>query len=258
MMQLDGKVAIVTGAGRGIGRAMACLFAAEGAAVVVAARTAAEGEETVSLIRRAGGKARFIATDVSQDVQVRDLVGETVRDYGRLDALVNNAGIGGPGKPLDETSEVEWDRIIGTNLKGCYLGMRYAIPHMRSSGGAIVNLSSVLAEQTLPGCTAYTASKAAIIGLTKATALEVGRDRIRVNCILPGSTDTPMMWDGLTAAERIEVEPLVAGAAPLGKVGRPEEIARVALFLVSDASSFMTGASVLVDGGLLTRIATVR
>jgi NAD(P)-dependent dehydrogenase (short-subunit alcohol dehydrogenase family) len=257
-MQLDGKVAIVTGAGRGIGRAIACLFAAEGAAVVVAARTAAEGEETVALIQQAGGQARFVPTDVSQDADVRELVAETVRGYGKVDALVNNAGIGGPGKPLDETSEVEWDRIIDTNLKGCYLGMRYAIPHMRSAGGAIVNLSSVLAEQTLPGCTAYTATKAAIIGLTKATALEVGRDGIRVNCILPGSIDTPMMWDGLTKAERIEVEPLVANAAPLGKVGQPEEIARVALFLVSDASSFMTGASVLVDGGLLTRIATVR
>jgi NAD(P)-dependent dehydrogenase (short-subunit alcohol dehydrogenase family) len=257
-MQLDGKVAIVTGAGRGIGRAIARLFAAEGAAVVTAARTAAEGEETVTLVQQTGGRARFIPTDVSQDAQVRDLIAETVRSYGRLDALVNNAGIGGPGKPLDETSEVEWDRVIDTNLKGCYLGMRYAIPFMRSAGGAIVNLSSVLAEQTLPGCTAYTASKAAIIGLTKATALEVGRDGIRVNCILPGSTDTPMMWDGLTETERIEVEPLVAGAAPLGKVGQPEEIARVALFLVSDASSFMTGASVLVDGGLLTRIATVR
>jgi NAD(P)-dependent dehydrogenase (short-subunit alcohol dehydrogenase family) len=116
----------------------------------------------------------------------------------------------------------------------------------------------VLAEQTLPGCTAYTASKAAIIGLTKATALEIGRDRIRVNCILPGSTDTPMMWEGLTEAERLEVEPLVASAAPLGKVGQPDEIAKVALSLVSDASSFMTGATVLVDGGLLTQIATVR
>jgi NAD(P)-dependent dehydrogenase (short-subunit alcohol dehydrogenase family) len=258
MMQLDGKVAIVTGAGRGIGRAIACLFAAEGAAIVVAARTAAEGEETVTLVQQAGGQARFTPTDVSQDAQVRDLVTETVQSFGRVDILVNNAGIGGPGKPLDETSEVEWDRVIDTNLKGCYLGMRYAIPHMRSAGGAIVNLSSVLAELTLPGCTAYTASKAAIIGLTKATALEVGRDGIRINCILPGSTDTPMMWEGLTETERIEVEPLVAGAAPLGKVGQPAEIARVALFLVSDASSFMTGASVLVDGGLLTRIATVR
>jgi NAD(P)-dependent dehydrogenase (short-subunit alcohol dehydrogenase family) len=259
MTQLNRKVAIVTGAGRGIGRAIACLFAAEGAAVAVAARTAAEGEETVALIERGGGQARFIPTDVSQDAQVRNLVAETVRRYGRLDALVNNAGIGGPGKPLDETSEGEWDQVIDTNLKGCYLGMRYAIPHMRQTGGgAIVNLSSVLAEHTLPGCTAYTASKAAIIGLTKATALEVGRNGIRVNCILPGSVDTPMMWDGLTQDERVEVEPLVADAAPLGKVGEPEEIARVALFLASDASSFMTGASVLVDGGLLTRIATVR
>jgi NAD(P)-dependent dehydrogenase (short-subunit alcohol dehydrogenase family) len=125
-------------------------------------------------------------------------------------------------------------------------------------GGAIVYLSSVLAEQTLPGCAAHTASQAAISGLTKATALDVGRDGIRVNCILPGSTHTLMMRDGLTEAERIEVEPLVADVAPLGKIRRPEEIALVALFMVSDASSFMTGASVSVDGGLLTRIATVR
>ncbi len=258
-MQLAGNVAIVTGGGRGIGRAVALLFAAAGASVVVASRTVGEGETTVALIREIGGVARFIPTDFGQDTQVRDLVAETVRGYGRLDVLVNNAGIGGPSKPLAETSAAEWDRVIDTNLKGCFLGMRYAIPHMKGGGGgAIVNISSVLAEQTLPGCTAYTASKAAIIGLTKATALEVGRDGIRVNCIQPGSTDTLMMWDGLTDTERVEVEPQVANAAPLGTVGRPKEIARVALFLVSDASSFMTGASVLVDGGLLTRIATVR
>ncbi|MFN8594553.1 MAG: SDR family oxidoreductase, partial [Thermomicrobiales bacterium] len=144
-------------------------------------------------------------------------------------------------------------------LKGTYLGMHYAIPHLKAAGGgAIVNFSSVLAHQALPGGSAYTATKAAIIGLTKAVALEVGRDNIRVNCILPGSTDTPMLWEGLTAAERVDVEPAVAAAAPLNKVGQPEEIARVALFLASDASSFMTGAPVLVDGGLLTRISAVR
>jgi NAD(P)-dependent dehydrogenase (short-subunit alcohol dehydrogenase family) len=258
-MQLDGKVAIVTGGGRGIGRAIACLLAAEGAAVVVAARTPAEGEETVALIRQAGSQAKFIPTDVSQNAQVRNLVAETIHAYGRLDALVNNAGINGSLKPLEETSEAEWDQVIDTNLKGCYLGMRYAIPHLRAAGrGSIVNVSSVLAEQTLPGCTAYTASKAAIIGLTKAIALEVGRDGIRVNCILPGSIDTPMLWEGLTEAERINVEPVVADSAPLGKVGKPEDIARVALFLVSDVSSFMTGAPVLVDGGLLTRSAAPR
>jgi NAD(P)-dependent dehydrogenase (short-subunit alcohol dehydrogenase family) len=137
--------------------------------------------------------------------------------------------------------------------------MRYAIPHLRAAGGgAIVNFSSVLAELTLPHCTSYTAAKAAVIGLTKATALEVGRDGIRVNCILPGSIDTAMMWEGLTADERAAFEPKAAAAQPLGVVGQPEEIARVALFLVSDDASFMTGAPVLVDGGVLTWIANER
>jgi NAD(P)-dependent dehydrogenase (short-subunit alcohol dehydrogenase family) len=258
-MKVVDKVAIVTGGGRGIGRAIARLFAAEGARIVAAARTEAEGEETVLLIRDDGGEARFVRTDVSKDADVRALVEETVRIYGRLDVLVNNAGIGGAGKPLAEMSEAEWDEVIDTNLKGTYLGMRYAIPHLKAQGGgAIVNFSSVLAHSALPGGSAYTATKAAIIGLTKAVALEVGRDNIRVNCILPGSTDTPMLWEGLSDAERIEVAPAVAAAAPLNKIGTPEEIAQVALFLATDASSFMTGAPVLVDGGLLTRIAAIR
>lgn len=258
-MQLQENVAIVTGAGRGIGRAIARLFAAEGAAVVVAARTAREGDETVSQIREAGGEAFYQQTDVSQGAQVRRLVDASLDRYGQIDVLVNNAGIGGPGKPLHEASEDDWDLVLDTNLKGCFLGMRYAIPPMQKAGhGAIINLSSVLAEHTLPGCTAYTASKAGIIALTRATALEVGQFGIRVNCIQPGSTDTPMMWEGLDEEGRREIEPQVAAAAPLGKVGRPEEIAQAALFLASNASSFVTGASLLVDGGLLTRIATVR
>jgi NAD(P)-dependent dehydrogenase (short-subunit alcohol dehydrogenase family) len=258
-MQLKGKVAIVTGAGRGIGRAIAQVFAAEGAAVVVAARTASEGNECVADIQAAGGEAFYQQTDVSQRVDVQRLVDACLERYGRLDILVNNAGIGGPGKPLYESDEEDWDLVLDTNLKGCFLGMRYAIPPMREAGGgAIINLSSVLAEHTLPGCTAYSASKAGIIALTRATALEVGQHGIRVNCIQPGSTDTPMMWEGLDEAGRREIEPLVAAAAPLGKVGSPEEIAQAALFLASDAASFITGASLLVDGGLLTRIATVR
>jgi NAD(P)-dependent dehydrogenase (short-subunit alcohol dehydrogenase family) len=258
-MQLKGKVAIVTGAGRGIGRAIAQVFAAEGAAVVVAARTASEGNACVAQIQDAGGEAFFQQTDVSRRVDVQRLVDACLERYGRLDILVNNAGIGGSGKPLYESDEEDWDLVLDTNLKGCFLGMRYAIPPMRdAAGGAIINLSSVLAEHTLPGCTAYSASKAGILALTRATALEVGQYGIRVNCIQPGSTDTPMMWEGLDEAGRREIEPLVAAAAPLGKVGSPEEIAQAALFLASDAASFMTGASLLVDGGLLTRIATVR
>jgi NAD(P)-dependent dehydrogenase (short-subunit alcohol dehydrogenase family) len=258
-MILKGKTAIVTGAGRGIGRAIARLFAAEGAAVVVASRTAAEGEETVALIRDAGGEATFVATDVGKSNDVRRLIDQTIATYGGINVLVNNAGIGGEGTLLLESSEENWDNVLDTNLKGTFLTMRYAIPHMQAAGGgSVVNVSSVLADTSLPGCTAYTASKAGIIGLSKVTALEVGKYGVRVNCIQPGSTDTAMLWEGLDDAGRVEIEPVVAAAAPLNKVGQPEEIARVALFLVSDAASFVTGATIAADGGLLTRIATVR
>jgi NAD(P)-dependent dehydrogenase (short-subunit alcohol dehydrogenase family) len=251
-MQLVGKVAIVTGAGSGIGRAVAVRFAGEGASVVAAGRTLATVEETAAAIVRAGGAARAVAADVGNSRDVRQLVEAAVEAYGRLDVLVNNAGVGGPGKPLADTSDEEWDRVIDTNLRGCFLCMREAWPHLRG-GGAIVNISSVLAEATLPGCTAYTASKAAIIGLTRAAALEMAGDGVRVNCILPGSIDTPMMWEGLDQVGRRTAEMEVAKAAPLNRVGDPDEIARVALFLVGDGSAFMTGAPVLVDGGLMTR-----
>jgi len=258
-VRLRDKVAIVTGGGTGIGRAIAMLFAQEGARVVVAGRTEAIGAATVADIRQAGGIALFVRADVSRNEDVLHLIETTVRQFGRLDILVNNAGIGGPGKLLADMGEEEWDAVIDINLKGHFLCCKYAIPYMRAAGGGvIINVSSVLGCLMLPGITAYAASKAGVFALTKALALEVARDGIRVNCLVPGSIDTPMMWEGLTEEQRRAVEPLVAEAEPMGRLGTPEEIARAALFLASEDSSFMTGAPLIVDGGLLAKIATVR
>lgn len=258
-MRLRDKVAVVTGAGTGIGRATAVLFAREGARIVVGNRTPATGEETVNQIRQAGGEGRYVKTDVSRSEDARNIINTAVQAYGQLDILFNNAGIGGPGKELADTTEEEWDLIINVNLRGHFLCAKYAIPHMRArGGGVIINMSSVLGYLMLPHCTAYCTTKAAIIGLTKAMSLELARDNIRVNCLVPGSIDTPMMWEGLTEEEKRDIEPEVADAEPLGRVGAPEEIATAALFLATEDSSFMTGAPLIVDGGLLAKIATVR
>ena len=255
-MKLQGKVAIVTGAGSGIGRAVARLFAQEGAQVVVAERQAAAGEETVATIRQAGGTALAVAVDVSRPDQVRRLIDQTVAAFGRIDILVNNAGIAGAYKPFQELDEADWDAVLDINLKGQFLCARLAVPVMiQGGGGAVVNISSALAYLALPNCSAYCASKAGIIGLTKGMALDLARHNIRVNCVLPGSVDTPLMWEGLTAEERIEIEPLAAEAEPLGRIAHPDEIARAVLFLVCDDSSFITGTPLAVDGGLLSKLA---
>ena len=255
-MKLQGKVAIVTGAGSGIGRATAQTFAQEGAKVIVAERNAATGLETTELIHRAGGEALNVPTDVSQSGQVQNLIKLAMETYGRLDTLVNNAGIAGSYKPFYEMDEADWDIVLDINLKGHFLCARYAVPEMiAGGGGTIVNVSSALAYLALPNCTAYCASKAGIIGLTKAMALDLARRNIRVNCVVPGSVDTPLMWESLTAQERIEIEPLAADAEPLGRIADPVEIARAVLFLAGDDSSFITGAPLAVDGGLLSKLA---
>ena len=259
MVQLAGKVALITGASKGVGRVMSRMFATEGAAVICAARSRDLVEETTALVKRDGGRAIAAIGDAAVEADVLRMVEAGVKAFGKLDTLVNNAGDGGPTKPVQDYTAEDWFYTINSCLTSSYMCTRFVVPEMlKAGGGAIVNTASVLAEATLPGGVAYTTSKAAILGFTKALAHDLGRHRIRVNCLLPGSTDTPMMWAGVAPDERPAVEAAVSAAQPLGRVARPEEIARVALFLTSDAASFVTGAGIVVDGGLLTRIATTR
>ena len=259
MAELDGKVALITGAGAGIGRAVARVFAEAGAAVGLCDVVAATGAEVARDIERGGGRALFVPADVADPNAVRRFVDEVAVAFGRVDVLVNNAGVASPRASVQDLPEAEWLRVMAINLHGHFYCAKYAVPHLiMAGGGAIVNTASVLAQATLPGGVAYTTSKAAVIGFTKALAHDLGPHHIRVNCLLPGSTDTPMMWQGVAPDERAAVEAEVAAAQPLRRVARPEEIARVALFLASDAASFVTGAAVVVDGGLLARIATTR
>ena len=253
-MRLAGKTAIVTGAGQGIGRAIAQRFATEGAGVVVANRTAATGEETVRLIREAGGEARFIPTDVTREAQAGRLIEQTLEAYGRLDILCNNAGVG-LVRPLAESTLQEWHYVLDTNLTGVFLCSKYAIPAMADrGGGSIINLASVASYVAFPGDAAYCASKGGLLMLTKQMALEYARLKIRVNCICPGFIVTPELDHYLAqqadpVAARLEVESL----HPLGRLGEPDDVAHAAVYLASGESSFVTGCPLVVDGGLLVR-----
>lgn len=244
-----GKVALVTGGGSGIGRATALVFAREGAKVVVADVLVAGGEETVRLIKDAGGDAIFVKADVGQAADVEAMVRKAVETYGRLDCAHNNAGIEGATAKTSDYAWEEWERVIRINLTGVWLCMKYEIPQMLAQGGgAIVNTASDAGLLGVPQMPAYVASKHGVVGLTKTAALEYAKAGIRVNAVCPGVIKTPMV-DRITAQRPGRAERMAA-AEPVGRMGRPEEVAEAVVWLCSDAASFVTGFPMSVDGGI--------
>ena len=250
-MKLDGKVALVTGGSDGIGRAIAATFAREGARVVIVGRDEVKGKRALADLKEVG-EASYFKVDVSNAEQVRNMVDNTIQKYGRIDILINNAAVCPPGDVLT-TAEAIWDEVIDVNLKGVFLCSKYAIPHMqRNGGGAIVNIGSINSLMAMENEAAYDASKGGVLMLTKAMALDFAKSNIRVNCICPGAIETPMLKASLETAK----DPKAARASliqkhPLRRTGTPEEVAQAALFLATDDSSFVTGATIPVDGGIL-------
>jgi NAD(P)-dependent dehydrogenase (short-subunit alcohol dehydrogenase family) len=247
--RVDGKVALITGAGSGIGRATALVFAKEGAKVVVADIVVAGGEETVRMIKDAGGEAIFVKTDVTRAAEVEALVKKTVETYGRLDCAFNNAGIEGEMAPTADCTEENWDRVVNIDLKGVWLCMKYEIPQMlQQGGGAIVNTASVAGLVGFQGIPAYVASKHGVNGLTKTAALEYAKSGIRVNSVCPGVIHTPMIERFFSTNP--QVSEAMSALEPVGRLGKPEEIGEAVLWLCSDAASFVTGLPMAVDGAL--------
>jgi NAD(P)-dependent dehydrogenase (short-subunit alcohol dehydrogenase family) len=255
-----GKVAVVTGGASGIGRAAALAFGREGAQVVVSTDANLQGcEETCDLIQGQGGEASYVQCDVAKEADVRALVEECVRRYGRLDFAFNNAGIGPDGKrvPLmdivDCTEEI-WDRTLDINLKGVFLCLKYEMRQMmkQGGGGAIVNTSSVGAVKPLPGFCAYSASKGGLNVLTKTAALEGAQHEIRVNTIMPGPTQNTLLFDYLTGTDPLQKENMES-SVPLGRLGFAVDMAEAVIWLCSDAANFITGQCLAVDGGLTAR-----
>jgi NAD(P)-dependent dehydrogenase (short-subunit alcohol dehydrogenase family) len=248
--QFSGKVALVTGGASGIGRAAALAFAHHGAKVVVADMDEAGGEETVALARAENTDAMFVRTDVAQRADVEVLVNTAAQTYGHIDFAFNNAGISGAQAMLAEYPEESWDRVIGINLKGIWLCMKYELQQMLKQGrGVIINTSSTAGETGSRGVSAYVASKHGVVGLTKAAALEYARSNIRINAILPGTIHTPLI-DTFTGGDDRILQQFAEGE-PIGRLGTPEEVASAVIWLCSDGASFVTGTTLAVDGGRL-------
>ena len=247
-MRVAGKVALVSGGARGIGAATAELLAREGAAVVIADVLEAEGRQTEARIVEAGGRATFMLLDVTDEANWQAVIAATVAAYGKLDVVVNNAGISGRRSPVTETDGDNWDRVMEINGKGVFLGTKLAIPELRrAGGGSIINISSIYGMVGSETSAAYHASKGAVRIFTKAAAIQYAGEGIRVNSVHPGFVDSPMT----AAAHAVpEVHDLRVGRTPLGRMGTPEDIAAGILYLASDESSFVTGSELVIDGGM--------
>jgi len=251
MNTFTGKVALVTGAASGIGRAVALGYARDGAKVVVSDLDDRGGERTVQMIRRAGGEAAYCHANVSNPEDCQALVDFTLKNYGRLDLACNNAGIGGESNLTGAYSVDGWNKVIDVNLSGVFYSMRYEIPAMlQAGGGAIVNMASILGEVAFAGAPAYVAAKHGVVGLTKNAALEYGQQGIRVNAIGPAFIQTPM----IAAVENDpDMNRMLVSRHPIGRLGKPEEVAELVMWLSSDKASFVTGAYYPVDGGYLAQ-----
>jgi len=249
MKTLEGKTAIVTGAGSGIGRSVALIYAQEGANVIISDINEKEGNDTVQLITEKGGEAIFIKSDSSKAEENEKLVAATMDKYGALHIACNNAGIGGPSAPTGEYPVDGWDKVIAINLSGVFYGMRYQIPAMlKSGGGSIVNMASILGSVGFASSPAYVAAKHGVVGLTKNIALEYGVQNIRANAVGPAFITTPLLKNFDEATMKF-----LESKHPVGRLGKPEEVAELVLFLSSDKASFITGSYYPVDGGYLAQ-----
>ncbi len=247
MGNMTGKVALITGGTAGIGHATALAFAKEGAQVAISGRREKEGSEVVAEIKALGGEAIFVKTDITKEADVKAMVEKTIEAFGRLDYAFNNAGVEQPATPIAKQTEELFDHVMNTNVKGVWLSQKYEIPALlKTGGGAIVNNSSVAGLIGMAGVGIYNASKHAVIGLTKATALEVAKKNIRVNSVAPAAIETRMLTDFMATPEMMK---MMESLHPIGRIGKPDEIAQAVIYLCSDKASFITGQTLAVDGG---------
>jgi len=248
MGRLSNKVAVITGAASGIGRATAIRFAGEGASVVIADLNREGGDAAVRDCKENGGNAVFQLTDVAKEENIKSAIDRAVKEFGRLDVIYNNAGLGGAVGPLEKTTAENWDKSFAILLRAVFLGIKHAVPEMRKAGGgSIISTASIAGLRGAAGLHAYCAAKAGVISLTRSSAIELAKEKIRVNCICPGLIATPLTYNRLPGGEQTATQ-LFSAFQPWPRTGRPEDIAAMALFLASDDSEFVTGQAMVVDG----------